>query len=385
MRLNRLILEQYRNYSKMDLQIDPAQSITYIIGQNAQGKTNILEAIYLLALTKSFRTKNQQNLIQWDKEFSRVKGVFEAQNDTFELEVFIGNPPHPKRSLKKNGVKTSLYKFIGNCQMVFFHPEDLNILYLGPDLRRRYMDILNIQINPAYYNALRAYKRIMQQRNSLLKNIKDGFSAPQDLNVWDEQLIEQGSTIMEERQKTIDFINSHITGTYRKISENNEEIRLNYLSAYEKNDTVGDLYEHIKNSFKEKLQQSREKDLRAEFTTVGPHRDEIEFILNERPLASHASRGEYRSIILTLKLIELKYYEEKTGEKPLLLLDDVFSELDKKRQRMLLESIKGYQAILTSTTIDNMGLDREHGSIGKEKPLDSKQSLIKIENGNIIA
>lgn len=384
MRLRSLILEQYRNYSAMDLQIDPDQPITYIIGQNAQGKTNILEAIYLLALTKSFRTKNQQNLIQWEKEFSRVKGVFETKNDTFELEIFIGNPPHPKRSLKKNGVKTSSYKFIGNCQMVFFHPEDLNILYLGPDLRRRYMDILNIQINPGYYNALRAYKRIMQQRNSLLKNIKDGFSGPQDLNVWDEQLIEQGSIIMLERQRTIDFINSHITETYRKISENNEELHINYLSAYEKDDTVGDLHEHIKASFKEKLQQSREKDLRAEFTTVGPHRDEIEFILNERPLASHASRGEYRSIILTLKLIELKYYEEKTDEKPLLLLDDVFSELDEKRQKMLLESIKGYQAILTSTTIDNMGLDRKHGSISKEKQLDFRQPLIKIENGNII-
>lgn len=377
MRLKSLILEQYRNYKAMDLQIDPDQPITYIIGQNAQGKTNILEAVYLLALTKSFRTKNQQNLVQWGHDYCRVKGIFETKDDTFELEVFIGNPPHPKRSLKKNGVKTSLYKFIGNCQMVFFHPEDMNILYLGPDLRRRYMDILNIQINPAYYNALRAYKRIMQQRNSLLKRIKEGFSAPQDLDVWDEQIVEQGSIIMEERQKTIDFINSHITETYRKISENDEEIRLNYLSAYEKD-------EQIKDSFEEKLRQSREKDLRAEFTTVGPHRDEIEFILNERPLASHASRGEYRSIILALKLIELKFYEEKTGEKPLLLLDDVFSELDEKRQQMLLESIKGHQAILTSTSLDNNFMQRSHAGLTNNNQISTNFLLIRIKDGDLV-
>ena len=384
MRLKHLILEQYRNYSKLDLKIDPDQSITYIMGQNAQGKTNILEAIYLLSLTKSFRTSNQLDLIQWGQEFSRVKGLFETNNDSVELEIFIGNPPHPKRALKKNGVKTSTYKFIGNCQIVFFHPEDLNTLYLGPDLRRRYLDILNIQINPAYYNALRAYKRIMEQRNSLLKRIKEGLAATEDLNIWDEQLVEQGSIIMDERRKTINFFNEHITEIYRKISKSDEQINIKYAAVYEIKDESSSL-ESINKSFTQKLQDSREKDLKTQFTTVGPHRDDIIIHLNDRPLSSHASRGEYRSIILTLKLIELKYYEEKTGEKPLLLLDDVFSELDHERQHMLLESIKGYQAILTSTTFENVSFKRDHAGIGADKPQKTQSSILKIEKGTLIS
>lgn len=368
MHLKSLKLEQFRNYSGTEIKFGLSGPVTFIVGDNAQGKTNILEAIYLLSLTKSFRTVQQENLIKWGEQFARVKGVFESKNETFELEVFIGSPPHPRRALKKNGVKISTYNFIGNCQIVFFHPEDLNILYLGPDLRRRYLDIVNIQINPAYYRALRAYRRILEQRNSLLKKVKEGSASASNLNIWDEQLIKEGTAIMTERKKSIDYFNRQISDTYQRISKGSDKVFMEYNSFFDDENAIAD-------SFKNKLAKAREKDLKAEFTTVGPHRDDFNIKLNNKQLASHASRGEYRSILLSLKLIECIFYGEKTKEKPILLLDDVFSELDMERQKMLLENISGYQTILTSTRPANLPFERDHR--GLDNP------VIKIREGNI--
>lgn len=358
-----LKLEQYRNYEGLDLSFDAENAITTIVGQNGQGKTNILEAIYLLALSKSFRTSKQTDLIRWDSDYCRVKGAFETVNGPLELEAFYGIPPQPTRSLKKNGVKTSNVKFIGNCQIVFFHPEDLNMLYLGPDLRRRYLDILNIQVNPHYYTALRAYKRILTQRNSLLKQIKEGIASEDDLAVWDEQLAEQGDALVAERTKTVEFLHQRLTDVYSGIAQQEDTVEVKYECALNGAKNMG-----------EALKASLPKDLRAEFTTVGPHRDDITLFLNGRPLASHASRGEYRSLLLAIKLLELTFYEEKTSEKPILLLDDVFSELDPERQNMLLSSIGGYQTIITTTHMEDHLMDRAHKGLrtveqGSIKPL----------------
>ncbi|HMR00839.1 MAG TPA: DNA replication/repair protein RecF [Candidatus Gracilibacteria bacterium] len=352
MRLKSLHLQQYRNYSDLSLEFDPNEPITTIVGPNAQGKTNILEAMYLLALTKSFRTNKSQDLIQWGTDYCRVQGELETAEETLHLECFYGIPPQPTRALKVNKVKTSSVKFIGNCQIVFFHPEDLNMLYLGPDLRRRYLDILNIQISRRYYTALRMYNRIKQQRNSLLKQIKEGFASVQDLEIWDQQLCEQGEILIEERQKTIDYMNSRLSEIYANISQKDDHAQVNYDKALADQPTLADA-----------LKTSLQRDLAAQFTTVGPHRDDMQFILNGRPLSSHASRGEYRSLLLALKLLELTFYEEKTSEKPILLLDDVFSELDPDRQQMLLDSIKGCQTIITTTHIEKYLESRTHAGL----------------------
>lgn len=355
MRLKSLKLEQYRNYEALNLDFSPERPVTSIIGPNAQGKTNILEAIYLLALTKSFRTRSQQDLIQWEKDYCRVTGRFEAGGEQRELEIFFGNPPQPARALKVNGVKTSSVKFIGNCQIVFFHPEDLNMLYLGPDLRRRYLDVLNIQVNPRYYAALRGYKRVLQQRNALLKRIKEGQSAEGDLDVWDQQLASHGNILIAEREKTARFLQERLSEAYRRITQGSEVIETEYRCALSG-----------AKSLEEALAGHRRRDLEAQFTTVGPHRDDIIFQLNHRVLESHASRGEYRSLLLAIKLLELTFYEEKTGEKPILLLDDVFSELDETRQAMLLEMIEGHQAILTATHMEQHLGPREHRGIKRQ-------------------
>lgn len=400
MHLKKLILEQFRNHQKFELEFDSSQPVTYIVGENAQGKTNILEAIYLLALTKSFRTNNHEDMVQWETEFGRVKGFFavdalvdratgytsadpefskrtadslsansttglsqffnSSYNQPFELEVFLGRPPHPGKVHKKNGVKTSAANFIGSFQVVFFHPEDLNMLYLGPDLRRRYLDILNLQINKKYYQALRAYRRILEQRNTLLHQLKDGYAKAADVEIWDEQLIENGSLLIQERAKSIEFFHQNLQAQYRKISQGNEEVTAHYQhclgdylptgdSAKKANSLSNIPLDQIKAAYQKALKAAQPKDFKSEHTSIGPHRDDLVFYLNGLPLSQHASRGEYRSLLLSLKLLELEFYQQKSGQKPLLLLDDVFSELDDSRQRMLLEAIQTHQTIITAT------------------------------------
>jgi DNA replication and repair protein RecF len=356
MHLQTLTLEQFRNYSHLEFQFLREKPLTLIIGQNAQGKTNILEAIYLLALTKSFRTGVQEDLIGWNKEFARIQGTFEAESQKVELECFLGCPPNPHRALKKNGVKISAADFIGNCRIVFFHPEDLNMLYLGPDLRRRFLDIMNIQVSKNYFQTLRAYRRVLQQRNALLAMIKNGNAAAQELAIWDDQLSQHGSFLMSERAKTVHFLQKYLQEYYRKISNGSEKGKVNYRHTlgFEADDLLKETadQEQLRNFYKKTLKNAQQKDLKAQMTTIGPHRDELEFYLNDLKLVSHASRGEYRSLLLALKLLELKFLEQQTQTKPLLLLDDVFSELDANRQQMLLRATQGHQTIITTTDPD---------------------------------
>jgi len=332
MKLLRLALEQFRNYPKLELEFADSDPVTYIVGQNAQGKTNILEAIYLLSLTRSFRTSAQEDLILWQKDYCRVKGEFEGADatagyaanaagkgrkaQTTTLEVFFGAPPQPKKSLKKNGVKISAENFIGTCKTVFFHPEDLNMLYLGPDLRRRYLDVLNLQVNKNYYRALRNYKRILKQRNALLKEIREGFAKKADLEVWSEQLVENGSVLISERAKTVIFLNDYLQDYYRKIAESDDKIEVSYkcMQGHDARDLCD--IENAKKIYGAALADAEKIDLKAEITTVGPHRDDLEFLLNGKSLESHASRGEYRSLLLSLKLLELKFFEDRSSEKP---------------------------------------------------------------------
>ncbi len=368
MRITKLVLEKFRNYQNLELNFDPDEHITSIVGPNALGKTNILESIYLLALTKSFRTTKQQDMIGWESEYARVKGVFEMEDgaDSVGLEAFLGKPPHPQKSFKKNGVKISAANFIGSCQVVFFHPEDLNMLYLGPDLRRAYLNIMNVQVSRKYFGALRAYQKVLKQRNALLHKLKDqrnsgsGNIDLSELDIWDEELVRHGSYLMLERSRTVEFFQERLSETYRKISRGNENVQIIYhhtLDFYNAPDDPAATNQTKsakiwKEHFAGNLASARARDLQALVTTVGPHRDDLEFSFNGLRLSAHASRGEYRSLLLALKLIELEFFEERTGQNPILLLDDVFSELDPERQDLLMEAIQGHQTIVTTTHID---------------------------------
>ncbi len=352
MRLTGLELQNFRSHGNFSGQFGKESDTFYFLGDNARGKTNILEAIYLLALTKSFRVQTSTELVRWQDEYARVKGTFEDESgESLELEVFLGNPPQPKKVLKKNGVKISAENFIGNCQIVLFHPEDLNMLYLGPELRRRYLDILNLQVKKNYYRSLSLFKRALEQRNSLLKRVREGLAESSHLDVWDEQLAEHGTFITVERAKAVDFISRNIQEKYREISQKEERLSVIYKNSLEKV------------SYHELLKFDRKREIEAGITLHGPHRDDLVFSLNGRELEVHASRGEYRSLLLALKLIELDFYGQSTGNRPILLLDDVFSELDDLRKIKLIEAIKGCQTFITATGIDDVVMERFHSGI----------------------
>ena len=256
------------------------------------------------------------------------------------------------------------------------------MLYLGPELRRHYIDVLNLQVNKKIWHILANYRRILKQRNALLKSGRDGLqsvsTASDNLRVWDEQLVEYGSLIITERSKTVHYFNQNLQKYYQKITNSEDVANVEYVSsigAAEQN------FESCKKAYRETMQQAYSKDLRMQYTTVGPHRDDVIFFLNKRKLACHASRGEYRSLLLALKLLELQFFEEQTGKKPLLLLDDVFSELDMNRQKMLLQAIVDHQTIMTTTHADhlpNYAVAREHAGL-----VQAKTRYFEIKDGHM--
>ena len=372
--LKSLELENFRNYRHLKLDFEQAEGLTYLIGDNGQGKTNILEAIYMMALTKSFRGAGEDNLIKWGEDYGRIKGSFAGSDEgrAATMEIFLGRPPQPKRIFKVNNVKSSSINFIGRVKAVFFHPEDLNMLYLGPDLRRRYLDILILQESRAYFAAIRKFKRVKEQRNALLNAVRatafagqDGLRASmfaggaqeRDLEVWDAQLIKEGALIWRERAETIAFINERLADKYAEIAQEKVSLRVNYKNSLGLDFGALSLVSNLEEVYAEELLRSRKRDLASGHTQVGPHRDDLEFILEGRPIDQHASRGEYRTILLALKLIEMEFFSREGG-RPILLLDDVFSELDHQRQKFLLEKVSAFQTFIT-TTKDSAVINQE--------------------------
>ncbi len=379
MKLKNLSLENFRNYRKHAVDFDLSRSVNYIVGPNAQGKTNLLEAIYLLALTKSFRGQKMAELINWDCEYARVTETFQRPTSVDvgrQLEIFLGKPPHPQKVLKKNGVKTSAENFLGNLKVVFFHPEDLNILYLGPDLRRRYLDILIIQENPAYYRALRSYKKTLEHRNALLRAVRENLNSPAELDIWDAQLVDFGGQIIAARMDAVEYLKEGLKTAYHQISQGEEVIEMSYkvsgLAGQDEDSRDGTYSRykshignehHIGAQFLATLQKNRRRDIEAGITTSGPHRDDLIISLSGRPLYEHASRGEYRSIVLALKMLEMDYHYRISGTRPVVLLDDVFSELDDARRSMLVSAIQEHQVFITSTKVGEHFIERTHRSL----------------------
>jgi DNA replication and repair protein RecF len=370
--LTHLHLESFRNYRKQDFSFNKPTGLTYLVGDNGQGKTNVLEAIYMLALAKSFRQADEENLIRWQQEFGRIQGRFSdgEGGDLQELEIFLGKAPNPRRTFKHNGVKTSATNFVGQVRVVFFHPEDLNVLYLGPDLRRRYLDILIIQKNRAYFAALRRFKRIREQRNALLNSIRDRIAGEEDLEVWDEQMVREAAIIWKERAKALEFIEARLADKYAEISQKKSRLDLKYQNSLGLDYRMMSMTTNLEEILREETWKSRQRDIASGHTQVGPHRDDLEISLEGIPILRHASRGEFRTILLALKLIEMEYFQED-GIRPILLLDDVFSELDYQRQRFLLEKVMDYQTFIT-TTKDSAVINQEKLPAG---------NFVEIEKG----
>ncbi len=361
MKLRKLQLENFRNYNRHEYEFPEDKKITILVGPNGKGKTNFLEAIYVLSLGKSFRTILQDDLIEWEFDYMRCKCETEIDGEETSLEVFYSNYPRKQKGFKKNDVSMKNSEYIGNLITVLFHPEDLNMLYLSPSYRRKYLNILLSQTDKKYLEALTKYKKTLKQRNALLHAIREakftnntrqrsGRAYENNLDVWDTEIMGFGSIIIKKRVELTQFLNKNLEKIYQSISGGKEKVEIKYQT--------------IKGEYEAELIVRRDRDIRGAKTTLGPHRDDLKFFIDGKEILSSASRGEFRTLLLAIKLAEIQFIKEKTGRNPILLLDDVFSELDRKRGEHLLNSIKDCQTIITTTDQESFEkLDKEGKSL----------------------
>lgn len=347
MYVNSLTLQNYRNYDKQLILLHPGLNIFF--GDNAQGKTNIVESVYLCGTGRSHRTFKEKEMIYWTRERGYVKAEVNKKDfvTTIEINIFNGNP----KSVKVGSVKIDrLSDLLGNLNVVMFSPEDLKLVKEGPIFRRRFLDIEISQVKPGYFYNLNQYNKVLMQRNNLLKSIKYDNSLIKTLDIWDEQLSQYGSYVVNYRMEFVKKISILAKLIHRKITDGNEELEVSYSTDFKdflsREDIKICIYKnHLKN---------RQKDILRGTTSSGPHRDDLDFYINNIDVKAFGSQGQQRTAALSLKLSELEFIKSECSEYPVLLLDDVLSELDTKRQKFLLDSLKNVQTILTCTSINEI-------------------------------
>ncbi len=338
MHIKKLELHNFRNYHSLDMDLDSGTNIFF--GDNAQGKTNILEAAYLCGTTKSHRGSKDKEMILFDSDEAHIRMHIERHEITYRIDM------HLKRNKAKgiaiNGLPIKkAAELFGIVNMVFFSPEDLNIIKNGPSERRKFMDMELCQLNKIYLSDLTKYNHILNQRNKLLKDIYFSPDLETTLEVWDEQLITYGKRIIRERKKFTEDLNLIIYDIHKNLTGKKEEIEI----LYEPDVT--------EESFADTLSNVREKDLKMKLTSHGPHRDDLCVKINQIDIRKYGSQGQQRTAALSLKLSEIYLVEKKIGDTPVLLLDDVLSELDSNRQHYLLQSIHDIQTLITCTGLDD--------------------------------
>ncbi len=358
MHLKNLKLKNFRNYETCEIEF-PGNKIL-LAGKNAQGKTNLLEAIYYLASLSSFRPGTDSELLKWGAENCLIQADIHKHGTDIELRAII-NPPKQK-VLKVNGLKkTSFAGFLGNLTVVNFNVSDLLLLRGAPSDRRKWLDDAISQVYPAYKDRLAKYSRIRTQRNNLLKEYKN-FPQEELLSVLDEQLGVAGSNIIHLRQKYLKEIRQIACRKHKNIAFEQEELNIIYVSTVTGEfDTLNDKIQkpdEILEKFHNALDEKRAGEIARAQTVVGPHRDDTSFIINGKNAVNFASQGQQRTVTLALKLAEIDLIEEIAGESPVLLLDDVLAELDNERQNFLLKSIKeNTQTIITTTGLSAFNED----------------------------
>ena len=333
-----LKLKNFRNYDLLDLEFDAETNIFY--GDNAQGKTNILESIYLTGTTKSHRGTKDRDLIKFGEEEAHIETVVEKQGVPFKIDIHLKKNSPKGIAINKIPIKRASELF-GIINIVFFSPEDLNIIKNGPSERRRFIDIELAQLDKVYLNDLSNYNRIVNQRNKLLKDISERKDLLETLDIWDMQLVQYGNRVIERRKIFIEQMNEIIEKVHGKLTGGKENLKL----VYEPGTGIYDL--------ETALFKNRERDIRMKSTSVGPHRDDICFMSNEIDIRKFGSQGQQRTAALSLKLSEIELVKKVIHDTPILLLDDVLSELDKNRQNYLLDSIRDIQTLITCTGLDD--------------------------------
>ena len=323
-----ITLKNFRNHQFFQLHIE--KPFVYIYGHNGSGKTSILESIYFCATTKSHRTSDENELIKRNEPFAHVK--ISTEDDKYELVL----SKNGKRASINGVEKRKISDYIGHLRVVFFAPEDLDLIKGSPSDRRQFLDLEWMQLNKSYLKELNTYKHILKQRNALLKKIKvdDDYTF---LNILGEQLYESGIQIIDQRRKFIEELNRYLVSSYARFSQH--KIKMNYKMDVDEK------------AFKTHLTKNQKTDILYQNTGAGPHRDDLSFEFNGFEAKNYASQGEQRLIVIALKLALLKLIEEKTSQKVILLLDDVLSELDEEKQKLFLEYLPKEHMIIMNSAL----------------------------------
>lgn len=350
-------LENFRNYENLELSFEKGTNILY--GDNAQGKTNVLEAVYLSATTKSHKGSKDKEIIRFGQDEAHIRTNLDKEGMEYRVDMHLKKSKSKGIAVNGQHLKKAA-QLLGLLNVVFFSPEDLSIIKNGPSERRRFVDMELCQIDKYYLYNLNQYNKIVNQRNKLLKDFYYNTDIYETLHVWDMQLVTYGKQIIERRKEFVDQLNEIIYGIHKNLSGGREEL----VIVYEP-DTEAENFEY-------ELQKFREKDIKYKMTSVGPHRDDFSFVVNGVDIRKYGSQGQQRTAALSLKLSEIELVKKVTGDNPVLLLDDVLSELDSNRQNYLLNNIGNIQTIITCTGLDEFINNRF--SIDK---------IFKVKNGRI--
>jgi DNA replication and repair protein RecF len=369
-----LSLANFRNYARLEL--DLPSHMMVIQGENAQGKSNLLEAVYLLATSRSPHAGAESEIINWAAHeetpaISRIAADIRRDDRQLRLEIALmartsaihevtgslagGQAPARAAPIQKrvrvNGATRRVADLVGQINVVAFSVHDIDLIGGEPALRRRYLDIANSQIDRHYLRQLQRYNRILWQRNRLLRRIRENQARPAELSFWDEELIQTGSYLVERRGQMIAALSELARTVHDELSSGQGRLRLVYKRSIDKGTPAGgSASDDIAQRFSQSLCAAREKELAQGMSLVGPHRDDVSFLADEVNLGTYGSRGQQRTATLSLKLAEAQFMLGRTGEHPILLMDDVLSELDSQRRIQVLRAITGYEQVLITTT-----------------------------------
>lgn len=335
MYIQELALNHFRNYSEVSIKLD--KGINIFKGDNAQGKTNVLEAIYLCATARSHRTSQEKEVIKWDEETAHI--TLDVQKRTFNDRIDFHLTQKGKAVAINKLPVAKLGELFGTLTVVMFSPEDLQLIKKSPKERRRFIDIELCQFNKLYYYALKQYYKVLKQRNNALKQYQYNPN-PDMLDVWDMQYVEYAKEVIRRRSDFIKEINEVAKKIHADISGGKEELEV----VYEPN--------ALEANIEEKVARYRQKDIMTQSSSIGPHRDDLKFLINGMDVKVYGSQGQQRTVVLSMKLAELRLMQENLGEAPILLLDDVLSELDDNRQRYLFSYTENIQTLITCTGVE---------------------------------
>ncbi|MBW6411764.1 DNA replication/repair protein RecF [Clostridium weizhouense] len=360
MYIKTIMLANYRNYKQLEINL--SKNVNVFIGNNAQGKTNILEAIYYCAFSKSHRTSKDKDLIRWDNNEAYISLLIGKNRLDKKIDIKILRDG--KKAIKVNSIKINkIAELFGTFNVVMFSPEDLKIVKESPKIRRKFLDMELSQINKKYYFSLVQYNKILNERNIILKSKNFNKDI---LDIYDLQLVEYADYIIKKRLEYIDKINYYGYKIHNDITSGKEKIEFKY-------DSIIKYTNDFKNIFLKKLKDNLKKDREKGLTSIGPHRDDFHVLINDVDVKSFGSQGQQRTSVLTMKFSSLKIIKEITDEYPILLLDDVLSELDINRKRYILSTINDIQTVITCTGISDL-----------EDYLDNTSKIFEIYNGEIV-